>query len=92
MKTETYDTARVKVELQSQIGERAIVLKLIQPRQKLSLVMDLDGVPDLDLTALLKAPNFDFAHDVCGIMRHMDRTKWPGKLTNCFVPRYSRDQ
>lgn len=79
-------------ELQSKIGERAITLKLITARSKMSFMMDLDSVPNLDLDALLIAPDFDFAHDVCGIMRHMDRGTYPGKLTGCFVPRYSRNQ
>jgi hypothetical protein len=53
----------------------------------LSLTMDLESVPDLDLDKLLKAPAFDFAHDIYGIIRHMDRTKFPGKLLNHFHPR-----
>lgn len=57
---------------------------------RMSLIMDLDSVPGLDLKALLEAPAFDFAHDICGILRHMDRSSYPGKLTDCFVPRFSR--
>lgn len=52
--------------------------------------MDLDSVPELDLEGLLKAKPFDFAHDICGIIRHMDRSSYPGKLTDCFVPRFAR--
>lgn len=55
------------------------------------LVMDLtathgNGNP-LQLAALLSAREFDFVHDVWGIMRHIDRET--GKLQNCFSPRYS---
>jgi len=46
----------------------------------------LNGNP-LDLTALLNADSFDFAHDVLGIRRHINRKT--GKLENCFLPRYS---
>jgi hypothetical protein len=53
----------------------------------MSLMMDLDSVPDLDLQKLLEAPSFDFAHDICGIIRHMDRSTYPGNLKDCFRPR-----
>ena len=46
----------------------------------------LNGCP-LKLTELAKAPDFDFAHDVFGIRRNLDRTS--GQLGNCFLPRYS---
>lgn len=42
----------------------------------------------LDLERLAGFPDFDFAHDVYGIMRHMDRTT--GKLGGCFLPRCAR--
>ena len=55
--------------------------------------MDLESAvinDGLDLAVLMtfKAP--DFAHDICGLARHMDRTTWPGRCVNCFVPRASR--
>lgn len=46
-----------------------------------------NGMP-LDLEALLHADEFDFAHDVLGIRRHIDRET--GKLGGCFVPRYAQ--
>lgn len=57
---------------------------------RLSLLMDLtachaNGMP-LKLDELAKAEDFDFAHDVFGIQRHIDRNT--GKLTDCFVPRF----
>lgn len=57
---------------------------------RVSLMMDLESVTKLDLDGLLTASEFDFAHDICGIIRHMDRSTYPGKLRNCFVPRYAR--
>lgn len=57
---------------------------------RISLTMDLESVPDLDLEGLLTASPLDFTHDICGIVRHMDRSSFPGKLTDCFVPRYCR--
>ncbi len=41
----------------------------------------------LRLDELLNAPNFDFAHDVFGIRRHLNRET--GRLGNCFSPRFS---
>jgi hypothetical protein len=57
----------------------------------MKLCMDIDathcnGTP-LKLEELLKADDANFAHDVFGIIRHIDRTT--GKLTMCFLPRYS---
>lgn len=39
----------------------------------------------LDLDKLLKADDFNLAHDVFGIRRHLD--KQTGQIQNCFVPR-----
>lgn len=41
----------------------------------------------LKLTALLTADDSNFAHDVFGIQRHIDRAS--GKLQNCFLPRFA---
>lgn len=60
---------------------------------RLSLNMDLSAAHaavGLDLARLAAFPDFDFAHDVYGIMRHMDRTT--GKLGGYFLPRCTRRQ
>jgi len=44
-----------------------------------------NGCP-LDLQRLLDADDFNFAHDVFGIRRHLSRTT--GKLENHFLPRF----
>lgn len=46
----------------------------------------VNGNP-LKLDALLNADEFNFAHDVFGIRRHIDRTT--GELQDCFSPRFS---
>jgi hypothetical protein len=46
----------------------------------------LNGCP-LKLEELLAADDMNFAHDVFGIRRHIDRTT--GELQDCFVPRYA---
>lgn len=55
------------------------------------ITMDLiachkNGCP-LKLEALASADDFNLAHDVFGINRHLDRHS--GKLTDCFSPRFS---
>ena len=47
----------------------------------------VNGNP-LRLEDLLAADDFNFAHDVFGIDRHICRDT--GKRTNCFRPRFSR--
>ncbi len=41
----------------------------------------------LELELLLSTDDANFAHDVFGIRRHIDRTT--GKLLDCFVPRFT---
>lgn len=57
-----------------------------------SLLMDLEachsnGNP-LDFQRLEKFDDFNFCHDVFGIVRHLDRNN--GKLINFFSPRCSK--
>lgn len=57
----------------------------------ISLSIDLEVThannTPLKLEELLAAPDYDFFHDIYGIMRHMNRTT--GKLEDCFLPRYA---
>ena len=57
---------------------------------RLSLIMDIEAAHkecNLRLNDLLKADEFDFAHDIVGIQKNIDRdTK---QLMNCFLPRYA---
>lgn len=46
----------------------------------------LNGCP-LDLQKFLDAPAFDFAHDILGMLRHIN--KEDGSLNNFFDPRCS---
>lgn len=46
-----------------------------------------NGCP-LRLLELAEADDANFAHDVFGIRRHIDRRT--GKLGDCFLPRYAR--
>jgi len=59
---------------------------------RISLIMDMEvatGEFNLRLEDLLNADDFNFAHDVCGIQRNINReTK---KIDNFFVPRFARN-
>jgi hypothetical protein len=80
-------------------ADHDIILKIVQRATEedllffdgLSLDMDLcathNQIP-LRLSKLLHADAFNFAHDIAGIQRHMDRTT--GKLTGSFLPRFAR--
>lgn len=55
---------------------------------RLSATMDVDAAHKecpMDLGRLLGFPDGDFAHDMAGIERHINRTT--SKLGGCFVPR-----
>lgn len=83
-------------ELVEQIAERAerMGAKYRPAGERRKLVdyqMDItathaNGCP-LRLRDLLDADDFNFAHDVFGIERHLNRET--GALENCFLPRYA---
>lgn len=64
---------------------------LLGIKDGLSLHMDVAATHSncpLKLKELLSANNFNFAHDVYGIQRHINRET--GKLENCFLPRFAQ--
>lgn len=85
---------RLQCDLQVKVCERAEaeISGFRENVTRSSMLMDLESVPELDLEKLLAAPKYDFAHDICGIRRHMDRSTFPGKLTDCFWPRCARTE
>ena len=75
---------------------QAIVLRANAAGHHIGTIMDghmdvsavhMNDIP-LRLTAFLEADNFNFAHDYCGIQKHLNRET--GKLENCFVPRFAK--
>lgn len=82
--------AKRALQLQAKVCQRAETQLPGWIQQRITTMMDLDSCPNLDLRELLKAPIQDFAHDMFGIAAHMDRTQYPGHLTDCFEPRYNR--
>jgi hypothetical protein len=85
-------------------AERAVILKIAERAERelyadgkikqtrMDTPMDISatiaqGCP-LRLDELLAADAFNFAHDVLGIRRHINRQT--GQLENCFLPRFAR--
>lgn len=60
-------------------------------RDFLDIEMDITAVHAngcrLDLGRLFAADTFNFAHDIGGITRHLNRET--GELQNCFCPRFA---
>lgn len=73
-----------------QIAERADEKGLLM-FDRLSLIMDIEAVHaeiGLRLSDFLNADDENFAHDVVGIQRHIDRQS--KKLTDFFLPRFAK--
>lgn len=89
----SFTTTAEDRDLIMKIADRAIAQALKQGIRlnKLDMVMDLTAVHSNDcplkLKALLDADDFNFAHDVVGIRRKLDRDT--GRLTDEFCPRYA---
>lgn len=78
------------IEIIAKIVDRAATMN-IGLGDRISQMMDIDHAHaqhPLRLDDFLSADDFNFAHDFCGIQRHMNRTT--GQLDNCFVPRFAR--
>ena len=79
-------------EVVMQIARRAEVMyrNAGDPRESIEIFMDLSAtnvhVP-LRFDDLLEADDFNFAHDIGGIARHLNRDT--GQLGGCFLPRYA---
>lgn len=75
------------------IIDRAVRLKIYARRERLDCSMDISAAYvhcPLRLDDLLAADNFNFAHDVAGIKRHINRKT--GKLESCFLPRFAKPE
>lgn len=89
----SFHVRRDEMELIDRIASRALNLAVFHriPHKKHDFSMDItcvhaNGNP-LRLRELLEADEFNFAHDVFGIYRHLNRET--GELENCFRPRFS---
>lgn len=93
-KTISFNTTEKEFDLIAKIADRALVIteRLGIDYSRQTCLMDLTATHangrKLRLAELAEAPDGDFAHDVLGIRRHLNRDT--GKLENCFVPRFAR--
>jgi len=53
------------------------------------VLMDLMNA-NVDYDRLANFPDYDFAHDIIGIISNMNRHAMPPRLENCFTPRSSK--
>jgi len=86
-----WTTTKQDTKLLAEIVKRAMKLKPLKKQRRLDVMMDIQAAHcngcKLDLVKFLGFDEFNFAHDVVGILNHIDRTT--GKLTQCFLPRCS---
>ena len=83
-KTESESVSKILTRAAAMARNSAI------PFDKMTLEMDLAAThahTPLRLDDLLEADDFNFGHDIFGIMGHIDRTT--GKLQDCFLPRFA---
>lgn len=95
MRPVSFHASREVRDLVRQIVARAQALFLtLGERAPDGVAMEMDllavhnNVVSLDLPALLAAPDVDFAHDIGGIGRHLNRRTV--ELDGCFCPRFVR--
>ena len=89
-----FQATKAEFELMNKIADRAVAMarRAGFGYLKRNALMDINachcnGCP-LELAELLTAGDYDFAHDVFGIRRHLDRET--GKLGGCFLPRHAK--
>lgn len=62
--------------------------------ERSTLLMDIesaDNVFNMRLEDWLNADNFNFAHDIVGIVNNVDRSKFPATNFHNFLPRYAEN-
>lgn len=82
-----------KEVLLGKVAKRYYAIFKKAPGGHVSLMMDLQSVDEefnMDWKALLEADDANAGHDLSGIVKHMVRDEFPGKLGNCFVPRFAK--
>ena len=90
MRKNAFDVSTEDAQLINEIVKRARK-RFGKDIDGMSLHMDLTAAHtevNLRLEELLNADDFNFAHDVLGIIRHMNRQT--AQLSGHFLPRYAR--
>ena len=90
MKQISWTMTKKEASLITEIVRRALKLRLANDPMELNMDITAVHVNDikLDLGKLLKADDFNFMHDVCGIQRHINRAN--GHLLDYFLPRAAK--
>lgn len=60
--------------------------------ERSTLLMDIesaDNAFNMRLEDWLNADNFNFTHDIVGIVNNVDRRKFPATEFHCFLPRFA---
>lgn len=89
METINWSTTKKESILITKIVKRAV--KKYPDLESTDTMMDITATHcngcRLKLAQLLETDDFNFAHDIFGIVNNIDRNT--GKLKNCFLPRFS---
>jgi hypothetical protein len=91
MPTINWTISREEFDLLLKVVDRALREIRDYPDEPRTLIMDLNaahcnGCP-IDFAGLLEADDFEFAHDIVGIRKHIDRST--GQVLGFFTPRYA---
>lgn len=70
------------------MNKRAQGLKRSHLDREMDIYYAHKAIP-LDLKRLLAADDFNFAHDVYGIERHLERDIDNPRMNDCFLPRFA---
>ena len=84
-------TKREKYMLYAKICERAEAAGITQS-DRMGAMMDVESADkkfNLRLEEWLKADDFNFAHDFCGIQNNIIRSEFPATEFGLFVPRFA---
>lgn len=86
----TWNATKSEYRLMAAVAKRA-VRELQIDREYSDIEMDIAACHcngcALQLAELLEADRLDFAHDIFGIVKHLNRET--GKLQDCFLPRFA---
>jgi hypothetical protein len=90
----SFNCSKNESEAINKIADRYIQMMHLHSSKKIdrtALIMDITACHcngcNLNLHGLLTADEFNLGHDVGGIRQYIDRST--GKMTNCFLPRFS---
>lgn len=83
-------TAKERFLMYVKIAERAEEMGIYNG-ERITLLMDIENADNqfnMRLEDWLEADNFNFAHDIVGIVNNIDRSKHPAEI-NRFLPRFA---